>query len=192
MQKLDMEKLNMALVYVDRIADGKDPISDLPAEEDATMNDPEVIRCMFFVKEALTMLKNNNGIVGRPSELKKRDFPIETLTSFVYEENKTVTRLTEQLNAGINDVEYKKLTYKTISGWLKQNGYLQETEDDTLGKKVTISTEKGQEIGITHSLRTNRSGVTYYRVEYDKTAQEFVVQNLPEMIEAEKDALQQK
>ena len=47
MEQLDMEKLEKALIYVGRIADGKNPVNNLPAEEDAVMNDPNVIRCMF-------------------------------------------------------------------------------------------------------------------------------------------------
>lgn len=182
MQKLDMEKLNMALMYVDRIADGKDPINNIPAKDDATMNNPDIIRCMFFIKEALTILKNNNGVIDRTSAVKKKDFPIESLTSFVYDEKKTITRLTEQLNSVVNEAEYKKLSYKTITDWLKINGYLQEKKDDQLGKKVTVSTEKGQAIGITHSLQTSMSGVTYYRIEYDRSGQEFIIQMLPEML----------
>ena len=70
-----------------------------------------------------------------------------------------------------------------MTDWLKGNGYLIETEDEQIGKKVTLTTEKAQAIGITHSLQTSMSGRSYYRIEYDKQGQEFVVQNLPMMFE---------
>lgn len=182
MEKINMEKLNMALVYVERIADGKDPIKDIPAEDDATMNNPDIIRCMFFVKETLTMLKRNMGVVGRTPAAKKKDFPMESLSSYNYVEKKTITKLIEQLNSVINTEEYKKLSYKVVTDWLKENGYLEEREDSQLGKKVTLSTAKGQAVGINHSFQTSMSGTSYYRVEYDREGQEFVVLNLPEMI----------
>ncbi len=182
MEQFDMEKLEKALIYVDRIADGKNPVNNVPAENDDVMNNPNVIRCMFFVKEVLTALKNNGGVIGRSSGVKKKDFPLESLESFQYVETKTITRLTEQLNAAINGNEFKKLSYKVITDWLKKNGYLIETDDNQLGKKVTLTTEKGQAVGITHSLQTSMRGNAYYRVEYDKSGQEFVVQNLPMMI----------
>ena len=53
MESVDMKKLETAIVYLQRIADGNNPINNLPAEEDSVLNNPNVIRCMFFVKEVL-------------------------------------------------------------------------------------------------------------------------------------------
>ncbi|WP_022760472.1 hypothetical protein [Butyrivibrio sp. AD3002] len=72
-----------------------------------------------------------------------------------------------------------------ITDWLKKNGYLIEKEDNQLGKKITLTTEKGQAVGITHSLQTSISGASYYRIEYDKTGQEFVLQNLSEILKSQ-------
>lgn len=182
MERFDLEKLESAITYVERIADGKNPVNNTIADSDDVMNDPIIIRSMFFIKDVLIELKNNDGIIGKSKGSKKKEFPIETLSDFRYSEIKTITRLTEQLNSGIDETIYKKLSYRTITDWLKKNGYLIETEDAKLGKKVTLTTEKAQAIGITHSLQTSMSGNSYYRVEYDKTGQEFVVENLPSML----------
>ena len=182
MEQFDLEKLENALTYVARIADGKNPINNDVADSEDVMNNPIIIRSMFFIKDVLAELKNNNGIIGKASTVKKKEYPIETLLNYQYSEVKTITRLTEQLNAGIDEAVYKKLSYRTITDWLKKNGYLIETEDAKLGKKVTLTTEKAQAVGITHSLQTSMSGNSYYRIEYDKTGQEFVVQNLPVMM----------
>ena len=182
MDRFDLEKLESAITYVERIADGKNPVNNTIADSDDVMNDPIIIRSMFFIKDVLVELKNNNGIIGKSKGSKKKEFPIETLSDFQYVEVKTITRLAAQLNSGIDETVYKKLSYRTITDWLKRNGYLIETEDTKLGKKVTLTTEKAQAVGITHSLQTSMSGNSYYRVEYDKTGQEFVVQNLPSML----------
>lgn len=182
MEQLDLGKLEKALIYVNRIADGKNPVNNMPADDDAVLNDPNVIRCMFFVKEALTAIKNNGGVIGRPVKIKKKDFPLETLSEFHFEEKKTITKFVEQLNDKINQDEYEKLSYKTITDWLKKNDYLQEVDDEKLGKKVTLTTEKGRSVEITHALQTNLNGSSYYRVEYDKTAQEFIVGKLPAIL----------
>ena len=182
MEQLDLGKLEKALIYVNRIADGKNPVNNMPADDDAVLNDPNVIRCMFFVKEALTAIKNNGGVVGRPVKIKKKDFPLETLSEFHFEEKKTITKFVEQLNDKIYQDEYEKLSYKTITDWLKKNDYLQEVDDEKLGKKVTLTTEKGRSVEITHALQTNLNGSSYYRVEYDKTAQEFIVGKLPAIL----------
>ncbi len=183
MEQFDLEKLENALTCVERIADGKNPINNDVADNDDVMNNPIIIRSMFFIKDILTELKNNNGIIGKSLGVRKKDFPIESLSHYQYSGVKTITRLAEQLNAVIDEKIYKKLSYRTVTDWLKKNGYLIETEDEQLGKKVTLTTEKAQAIGITHSLQTSMSGRSYYRIEYDKQGQEFVVQNLPMMFD---------
>ncbi len=188
MEKLEMEKLEKALLCVTRIAEGRNPVSDAPVQETDVLNNPEIIRNMFFVKEVLTAVMNNGGSVGRAPATKKKEFPVEVLSSYKYEEDKTITRLTEQLNTGVNGEEYRKLSYKTITDWLKGSGYLLETVDNELDRRATISTEKGQKIGITHSLETGRTGIQYYRVKYDRTAQEFIVKSLPLMLGAKEGA----
>nr|WP_297771456.1 hypothetical protein [uncultured Butyrivibrio sp.] len=185
MGQFDLEKLDKALIYVNRIADGKNPINNMPADNDDVMNDPNVIRCMFFIKDVLLALKENGGVIGKTSGIKKKEFPMESLSEYQFIETKTITRFTEQLNSGIDEKEYKKLSYKVITDWLKKNSYLIEKEDNQLNKKVTLTTEKGQAVGITHSLQTSMNGTAYYRIEYDKMGQEFVLQNLSEIIKSQ-------
>ena len=180
MKCVDLEKLEKAIIYVDRIADGKNPVNNALVEE-SVLNDPNVIRCMYFIKETLIEIKENGGYIGKRMKKRKMSFPIETLSSFKFDSVKTITRFIQQINDGVDLKIYDKLKYTIVIDWLKKNDYLQETIDVQLGK-VTITTEKGNEIGITHSLQTNLSGKQYYRVEYDKTAQEFIVGKLPEII----------
>lgn len=145
MEQFDMEKLEKAIIYVDRIADGKNPVTNVLAEDDLVMNDPNIIRCMFFIKEALKAIKDNGGFVGRVPEIKKKDFPVEKLASFKFEENKTITKFVDQMNEGVNGKEYYKITFKVITNWLKKNGYLEEVEDEELGKKSYAFYGKGAE-----------------------------------------------
>ena len=64
MEKLDMSKLDVAIKYVQRMADGCDPVSNIPMEDDAVLNDLNVIRCMFFVKDVLEEVRRNEGVIG--------------------------------------------------------------------------------------------------------------------------------
>ncbi len=185
MGRVDLDKLERALVYVDRIAEGRNPVNNTPYKEDSVLDDPNVIRCMFFIKEVLVEVKNNNGLIGRGNKIAKKDFPVDSLASFTYLEDKTITKFVAQLNEAIDENEYQKLSYKVITDWLKENGYLQEMQDTKIGKRVTLSTEKGNEAGITHSLQTSMSGASYYRVTYNREAQEFLVRMLPEIVRTE-------
>ena len=49
MVRFDLEKLESAITYVERIADGKNPVNNTIADSDDVMNDPIIIRSMFFI-----------------------------------------------------------------------------------------------------------------------------------------------
>ena len=71
MKWIDMNKLETAIIYVQRIADGNNPVNNVPVEADSVLNNPHVIRCMYFVKEVLEEVKCHGGYTG--SKLKKAD-----------------------------------------------------------------------------------------------------------------------
>ena len=43
MEPVDLAKLETAIKYVERIAEGNNPVNNLPMEEDAVLNNPNVI-----------------------------------------------------------------------------------------------------------------------------------------------------
>lgn len=183
MESVDMNKLETAITYLQRIADGNDPINNLPADEDSVLNNPNMIRCMFFVKDVLEEVKRNGGYIGKKASSKdKEEFPIENVAKFEYREDKAISRLVEQLNEGLDENRYKKLNYRTITQWLKLNGFLQEEESSEFNKKITIPTEKGELLGIRATRRSSARGVDYMLVTYDKHAQEYIVHNLDKIL----------
>lgn len=179
MDVIDKKKLDTAILYLQRIADGKNPVNNMPAQEDTILNNPNVIRCMFFVKEVLEEVKRNGGYVGgKPRKSPREDFPLEALRQFEYREDKTISRFVGQINEAVDDTVYKKLSYRPISQWLKLNGFLLEEHSQEYEKTVTISTEKGARIGIRSEKQTNDQGAEYVRVIYGKQAQEYLVRNM--------------
>lgn len=188
MGTIDMKKLDIAIVYLQRITDGKNPVNNLPADEEDVLNNPNVIRCMYFVKEVLEEVKRNDGSIGKRSKMKtkeKQDFPIELLQSFEYKEDLPISYLTKQFNEMIDENIYKKLNYFPIIQWLKNNGYLEEYKVDD-SRKINIPTEKGKELGIRSEMSTSSYGQEYIRVIYTKQAQEYIVKNIKEIYKKNK------
>ncbi len=183
MESVDMKKLETAIVYLQRIAEGSNPINNLPADEDSVLNNPNVIRCMFFVKEVLEEVKRNNGYIGKKSKKSdKADFPIEVLDAFSYKEDKAISRFVEQINESVNGDIYKKVNYKPITQWLKLNGFLQEEHSKEFNKVITLPTEKGIQLGVRAERRSSSRGVEYMLVIYGKQAQEYIVQNIENIL----------
>ena len=179
MESFDINKLMTAITYLDRIADGKNPVNNQLALDDTILNDPNVIRCMFFVKEILESVKRNGGVVGsRRKAPPKPDFPVEVLKDFEYRGDKPITKVVEQINEKIDGDIYRKLTYKVITDWLKANNYLVEQYSEKYQKKVTMPTDKGNGIGIVSEERVSSRGDNYLAILYTKQAQEFIVNNI--------------
>lgn len=187
MERIDLKKLDIAITYLKRIAEGKNPLNNLPADEDSVLNNPNVIRCMYFVKDVLEEVKQNNGQIGGMETTKKkkslRNFPIEVLSQYTYSEDKALTNFTNQINELIDTNVYQKVTYKVIQRWLIQNNYLEEQFVKEFDKLMKLPTEKGKAIGIRADEKTNGYGQKYITVIYNRQAQEFVVENMTSILQ---------
>ncbi len=186
MDVVDIKKLETAIMYLQRITEGHNPVNNMPADEDSVINNPNVVRCMFFVKDILEEVKKNGGYIGKKQKNNKdKDkpvFPLECLNGFKYTGDKSIKKFCAQICELYDVGKYRELTYEPITKWLKQNGYLFEKYDNEFDRKVTEPTEKGVEIGIKCERRsdTNESGYVY--ITYDQTAQEFLIQNMEKIL----------
>lgn len=177
MYHTDMDKLEVAIRYVQRIADGCNPVNNMPVEDDSVMNNPNVIRCMFFIKEVLEEVRRNKGVIGgRKAREKGEPFPFEVLEGFRYESDKPITHLLRQLRSLTDREDVEKLSYRPVSDWLKTAGYLTRGYSQEAGREVTMPTEKGRKLGIYTDVRIGSTG-SYLCVLYNQNAQEYIVRN---------------
>ena len=185
METVDMSKLEVAIKYVQRIADGCNPVSNVPMEDDAILNNPNVIRCMFFIKEVLEEVHRNDGVIaGKKTKPKKEPFPFEILKEFHYQEDKSISHLLAQVHAPIEEMDIKKISPQTVTAWLKSAGYLTVEYCAEVKKESTMPTEKGKQLGIYTEVR-DYGNRTYLAVIYNRSAQEFIVENLERIVNGE-------
>ncbi len=179
-------KLMRAKMYIDKLANGINPIDDTLASDTDVINNVRVSRCLFYVSEVLESVidnKINRGgkkIKKTPFSLaveKRNQFPISDIPL-------TVSEITNCLNS-LADLEYcKKLNVAHITSWLVEAGVLEIiTRYD--GKNVKRPTATGGEIGVFTEERTGQNGI-YSVVLYDKNAQQFIIDNLDAIIEHNK------
>lgn len=185
METVDMNKLEVAIKYVQRIADGCNPVSNVPMEDDTVLNNPNVIRCMFFIKEVLEEVRRNDGMIaGKRAKAKKEPFPFDILKEFQYQEDKSISHLLAQVHAPIEERDIKKISPQTVTTWLKSAEYLTTDYCAEVKKESTMPTEKGKELGIYSEVR-DYGGRTYLAVIYNRKAQEFIVKNLEKIVNGE-------
>ena len=175
----DNIKLQRAITYVDRLANGYNPRTNEHLNN-ILMNDPSFIRCMFFIKDVLDEVYNNGCTVGKKGKIIKPSFPMELLQNFQYKTDLSITNLFRQINElGYNN--YEPLKHTKVLQWLKDNNYLTNFYYERLNKNCTLVTDEGKKLGLYNELRT-KDNREYLGVFYNKNAQEFIVNNLEMML----------
>ena len=179
----EVDKLKRAKEYMQKLAEGTDPITDTKLPVDTALNNPRLSRCFSYVTEVLQKVIDSGGKglgYQRPffitedeiKRVKLSDQPIP-ISAFV-----------QAVNDAVGDLGRKNLSHITITKWLAGQGYLRVVQDED-NKTHKALTEKSAEIGISSEERTNQSG-TYMAILYDRHAQQLLLNNLLAMLEPAK------
>ena len=79
----ELEKIERAKMYMDKLANGINPIDDSVVPDEDIVNNVRLSRCFFFVSDVLRQIIEHSGI---ESEKKAKKLPLEnikrTLTEF--------------------------------------------------------------------------------------------------------------
>lgn len=172
----ELEKMELARVYLNKLANGVDPITDLEMPADSTLNNVRLSRCFFYVSDVLRQVIENGGT---NKKVKKTDFILteKQLSEIPFSKLPVgVTNFVELINSLIDEHEMKKLTTVPITSWMVDKGYLFELTDE-YGNKRKVPTEEGKYIGLTAETRQGTRG-EYTMVLYNEDAQRFVIDHL--------------
>lgn len=177
----ELETMQRAKMYMDKLAQGIDPITNQEIPEDSTLNNVRLVRCFFFVSDVLGKVIANGGIVGQIT--KTLDFTIapEQLAFVQISEYPIrITEFTDALYQVVNNPAMKKLSTTKITEWLISRGLMMK-EMGSDGKMHRVPTDRGLQMGMSTRLRQSRDG-EYQAVYYDKSMQRFLLDNLAEIL----------
>lgn len=178
----ELEILQRAKMYMDKLAHGVDPITDREMEDDAVLNNVRLTRCFFYVSGILDQVIANGGVVG--AKQKKNPFFItsEQLAKVqLSEEPVRVTQLVERITEATNDPLMSKFRTTVITDWLVKKGFL-EKQVNPEGKTSRVPTYNGMMLGLSMQTQQGQYG-EYQAVLYNIHAQRFVLDNLFAMLE---------
>ena len=180
----ELEIMQRAKDYIDKLANGIDPITDEMIHDDSVINNVRISRCLFYVSGVLQRVIDNDGEVGKKHKADTRQ-PFS-----ITEEQKNRIMLSEtpigimDFSKAIRDVlpeNVKPLAVTKITEWLVENEYLKE--ETVQNKKRKIATPKGENEGILTVDSVSREGVPYKKNIYTLEAQKFIVDNLENIAE---------
>ncbi|MBO5269437.1 MAG: hypothetical protein J6B77_01540 [Clostridia bacterium] len=190
----ELEKIEYARTFMDKLANGINPLDDTPIPETDIVNNVRLSRCFFYVSDILRQVIENGGTAApAPTPQKK-----ERKKAFVLSEEEraglriserpiTVSEIAERLNERIDPDKVKKISAVMINHWLVTEGYLEQVALAN-GKSRKMPTPSGEAIGIFAEEKTGQYG-TYFNVLFRPQAQQFVYDHIAEIVElkSEKD-----
>lgn len=177
----ELETMQRAKMYMEKLAQGIDPISGQDMPEDSVLNNVRLARCFFYVSDVLGQVIANGGVIGGKPKLQAFSITLEQLSKVqISQEPVRVTQLVEMISAAVDDPQMKKLRSTVITDWLLERGFLEKqiTPD---GKSGRVPTYNGMMIGLSTQTRQGQYG-EYQAVFYNAQAQQFVLDNLAEML----------
>lgn len=172
----DLEIVLRAKSYIDKLANGINPLTGEPVSQEDVVNDVRISRCLFYVSDLLRQVAANGGTVrkGRRSSFCITD---EELSRFEFSDTPIpLSHVVARINENINRAKVRGLSYNKLSDWLVQAGML-EKANGQFGLTKKIPTEMGKEMGLTMEKRRSQRG-EYYAVFYNRTAQQFIIDNI--------------
>ena len=181
----DLEKIERAKMYIDKLANGISPIDDSLVPDEDIINNVRLSRCFFFVSDVLRQIIEHGGIEGG-KKVKKLplEIPYEKRNQFAFSEKPIpASEIAKRVNALAENDQMKKLTYSGILTWLSEIGMM-EWSSALDGKRTKRPTKIGMENGISVEDRLGNKG-NYQVVVYDTAAQHFIIDNLDAILAAE-------
>ena len=191
----ELEKIAYAKSFIDKLANGINPLDDTPIPEGDIANNVRLSRCFFYVSGLLQ--KEIDRERKKELNAKKADrlpFSIapEQLQRFEYSATPiTASAMAKKINWLVReDIEEKrmeKFSYRKINYWLRDIGMIEWREWGN-GKSKRFPTAEGESIGLILQIWENygrKSPVIYLSEE----AQHFIIDNIEAVMVAEKGSI---
>ena len=179
----DLETLERAKMYMEKLANGINPLDNSIIPDNDVVNNVRLSRCFFYIADVLRQVIDNGGVTKQKKE-KKQPFYLsaDQRDSFAYSsESIPISEITNRINALIPPETMKKLSHTMLTNWMLSIDLLR-SELDANGKATKRPTSNGNSLGISVETRTGING-PYSVILYSTDAQHFILDNLDAVID---------
>lgn len=172
----EQEKLLIACDWIRKLANGINPLNGNAVKEDDIVNNLHVSRCLFYVADILGRYS-----VRKPKSNRNAPFDLSALQieKYNYVDAIYISAFAREIQKLLPE-NMQSVSYNTMSKWLLQEGFLQESASDKDGNTYRIATPKGNSIGI-YSEERESNGRRYMGTLYNREAQKFLIEHLEEI-----------
>lgn len=179
----ELETLERAKMYMEKLANGINPIDGSVIPDEDVVNNVRLSRCFFYVADVLRQVIDNGGVLPQKRQ-KKEPFalPVEKRKEFAFsDEPITISEIVKRINDLTLSENMTKLTTTVVMDWLISIDILR-IELTAEGRSVKRPTSQGAMLGIGVEARNGLNG-PYSVVVYDREAQQFLLDNIDAALE---------
>ena len=179
----ELETLQRAKMYMEKLANGVNPINGTIIPDEDIVNNVRLSRCFFYVSDVLRQVIDNGGVTPQ-SNAKKKPFtlPAEKCKDFAFSaEPITITEIVKRMNDLVACENMIKLTTSVMLEWLLSIDAL-KIEPTSEGRSAKRPTNRGGVLGIRTETRNGANG-PYSVVVYNQEAQQFLLDNIDAALE---------
>lgn len=176
----ELEKIEYTKGFVDKLAEGINPIDGTPIAEGDLLNNVRISRCMYYVSDILRRVIENGGTESKkPARRGRAPFALDSsarreLTPA--DEPLRISQVTSLINERVDPETMKSLRSGVITRWLLGIGALEQVQLPS-GKTIRLPTPQGRGLGlITQEFQGENS--VYSVVLYKPEAQQFIFDNI--------------
>ena len=178
----ELEKIAYTKSFIDKLANGINPLDDTPISEGDIANNVRLSRCFFYVSDILGRVYENGGVGKVEKTMPFSITPVQLSNFEISPYSISGSEISKKLSSLVKNPLMKSFSVLKLNQWLIQKGLLYETTD-ALGKTRKMPTEQGKAIGISAETKMGREG-EYIAVLFDAKAQRFIVNNIYEILNA--------
>lgn len=179
----EREKIAYAKSFIDKMAQGINPLTDEPIPDGELLNNVRISRCLFYVSEILSKAisyEETPPTKAVKSKIKRYVWKDEFAELFKFSNEPVYMKYIVENFDGLNAEEGIKFPRVALSRWMLSGGYIEEIEKN--GKNYKFPTQKGLDSGFLSVYREDY-GSGYYALMYSLVAQKLIVGSTAEILD---------
>ena len=171
-------------MYLDKLANGINPIDDSTIPDEDVVNNVRLSRCFFYISDILRKIIENEESEKKVTQKQnKRPFHLseDQKNHFSFSADPiNISILSGRINDLVDCDTMLTLKHGSITNWLMNIGMMY-IPDPNSKQHTKIPTENGRKIGILCEERSGSNG-SYYSVLYTEAAQHFILDHLDAIV----------
>ena len=108
----ELEKIAYAKSFIDKLANGINPIDDSVIKDDDIVNNVRISRCFFYVSDVLRQMIDNGGISKKKAFI-PFELSLQERSKFAYSDKPIpISEIAKRLNVLVTNENMKKIAYR--------------------------------------------------------------------------------